>query len=113
MASLRILTLALIAAVAASSHCLAANAWRNGVQISSIQPLEDGNFYIYGPAGMDNACSAGKVMSLKSGFNGQTAAGVKAVATVALLAITLGKPVNVYYDNSSSNCYINELELPT
>jgi hypothetical protein len=67
-----------------------------------------GYFVLYFQSG--SSCSGG-FTTVTVGQNGVTTDGLHLLMSVALTAFTTGKTVEVAYDNGSSQCYVNRIQM--
>jgi len=75
-----------------------------------VYPLANGSFVVTLNTDPPN-CTANspKYLRVVAGENGVTADGVKAMLATALAALAAGKQLQVAFDDSTSNCYVNRL----
>ena len=79
--------------------------------IKSVYPFNDGSFAVGVPATLLNCGSSGSGVYLyvTPGQNAVTLDGAKSMLATLLTAFALGHTVQIAYDNSTSNCYVNRL----
>ncbi|MGH7867467.1 MAG: response regulator receiver protein, partial [Candidatus Dormibacteraceae bacterium] len=65
-----------------------------------------GYFVLYFQTG--SSCGGGAA-TVTVGENGVTTEGIHMLLSVALTAFTAGKPVQVAYDNGTSQCFVNRI----
>jgi hypothetical protein len=88
-----------------SSTAFSANNWQNNLTIQGIYNVPAGGFLLLLPPGTDTACGpSSNLFYVLPGLNGVTADGAKAALSIALTAFTLGKTINIFYDNTIGNC---------
>jgi|SRR5690349_9323176 len=78
-----------------------------------VYPLNDGNFVLSfqsAPAQCTSAANP-KYFHVIAGQNGVTAEGVKAMLAASLTALAAGKRMQVSFDDSTPNCYVNRLRI--
>jgi hypothetical protein len=103
----RINGLLMVLVLIACNSAFAANSWKNNVPIVGLYNVPTGGFLMFLPPGTDPACGpSSNLFYVLPGQNGVTADGAKAALAIALTAFTLGKTVNILYDNTISNCPI-------
>ena len=88
-----------------SAQTRAAEAWVSST-ITGIFPVGSGYFVLYFQAG--SSCGGGAT-TVTVGENGVTTDGAHMLLSVALTAFTAGKPVQVAYDNATSQCFVNRI----
>jgi hypothetical protein len=91
----------------------AAEQWAEGY-LMHVYPEADGSFILTfqgtQPGGCTNTANP-KYFEVKAGQYGVNADGVKAMLATALTAHVSGKWVQLAFDDSSSNCYVNRLRI--
>jgi len=96
----------------ASPHAVAAITFKGPVTISGIYGLPDGGFLLLLPGGTDAACgSSGNQFHVEPSQVGQSIDGVKSALAIALSAFSLGKTINIYYDNTISGCPVQQIGI--
>jgi hypothetical protein len=94
-------------ALISCNNVFAANSWKSNVTIVGLYNVPDGGFLMFLPPGTDTACGpSSNLFYVLPGQNGVTADGAKAALSIALTAFTLGKTVNIFYDDTLPNCPI-------
>jgi hypothetical protein len=86
----------------------AAEGWATDT-LRYVYPLSTGNFVIAlnsNPA-ICPAVGDPKYFYVVAGENGVTVDGVKAMLASALAAMAMGKQIQIAFDNSTTNCYVN------
>ena len=99
----------LLLLVSVSHSATAQSTWYSDT-IKWVYPLANGDFVL--TFHNDNpSCTSGdsKYHYASVGQNDLTKEGIKFLYSAALTAAASGKTVNVYFDASSSGCYINRL----
>lgn len=84
----------------------------SGTTVTGLTPERDGKFYIW-VAGT-STCSSGsspKRYYVTVGQNSITQDGAKNLYAIALAAISLNRPVTLYFDNGTTSCYITRILL--
>jgi hypothetical protein len=91
----------------------AAEQWAEGY-LMHVYPEADGSFIVTfqgtQPAACTNTANP-KYFEVRAGQFGVNADGVKAMLATALTAHAAGKWVQLAFDDSTSNCYINRLRI--
>jgi hypothetical protein len=116
MKKLRILATVTLAMTVSAAPLQAANVWFNGTAIKSIQPYgdsADGSFVLEFTSNAPTCTSSStdKDHYVRVGYSAVTLPTAKNLLAVAMFAMSLGKTVNVYFDDSTSNCYIGALHV--
>jgi hypothetical protein len=89
----------------ACSDAFAANSWKNNLTITGLYNVPNGGFLLFFAPGTDPVCGpSGDHFYVLPGENQVTADGAKSALAITLTAFTLGKTVNIYYDNTNSDC---------
>jgi len=95
----------------------ATNVWLYGAKIKQIYPYADPStdgafvlaFTVNAPS-----CTAGqtyKMHYVRVGYNDVTATTAKNILAIAMMAFSLDKPVDVIFDNATSECNIRAISL--
>lgn len=95
----------------ASTEAFSANVWKNSMEITSIMTLTDGGFIVQGPAGIAPECSGGNSFYVRANQNSQTSDGVKTALALSLTAYSVGKSVNLLFDNTNATCYVQIVQV--
>ena len=98
--------------VLGSAPALAAEQWATG-NVGYVYPQGSGNFVVTitnAPATCTNPANP-KYFHIYNGQNGVNADGVKAMLAVVLTAHASGKQIQIAFDDSTSNCYVNRLSM--
>ena len=100
----------LLATLGASTTAHAAEVWVASV-IKAVYPQANGSAVLTFQSDMPNCTSPAnpKYYVLMVGQNGVTAEGFKNILASALAAAAAGKQVQVAFDDSTSNCFVNRL----
>lgn len=93
----------------------AADVWQSSVLIKHVYPLSDGSFVLRLDSNSDHpSCTSiysPKYYMVKVGENGVTTEASNKLYSVALLAAASGKRVSFGFSDSSSDCFINRLQV--
>jgi hypothetical protein len=91
----------------------AAEQWAEGY-LMHVYPEADGNFIVTfqgtQPTGCANTANP-KYFEVRAGQYGVNADGVKAMLATALTAHASGKMIQLAFDDSTANCYVNRLRI--
>jgi hypothetical protein len=77
-----------------------------------VYPLSDGSFVLTFNTTDLTVCPGTVVPDyyhVITGQNGITVEGSKKIYSAAMLAFSLSKPVIVFFDNATTNCYVNRV----
>ena len=96
---------ALTVSIGLVSQASATEAWTTST-ITGVFPVGSGYFVLYFESG--TSCGGGAA-TVTVGQNGMTTEGAHMLLSVALTAFTTSKPVQVAYDNATSQCYVNRI----
>lgn len=106
-------TVLLLCFVVGMQSTYAAARWHTGVKIKMVYPLSGGDFVL--TFDQDNpSCtsdSSPDYYRVSVGQNGVTAEGADKMYAAALTAASSGKTVNINFDDATSGCYVNRLEV--
>ena len=87
----------------------AANVWHTS-RITRIYPTGGGNSFVLRFETPSPTCAnANSYFYARVGYNGLTVEGAKTLLAVAMLGMSLDKPVGVLFDNASNYCDVNTL----
>lgn len=93
-----------------STSAIAENIWFTS-NIKMIYPTSAGTVILTFKDNSTKCTNKNKYHHIKVGSNGVTQDGLNTMMSVALSAATLGKPLTIVFDEASSNCYINRMQL--
>jgi len=95
--------------LSALSPAQAATVWYQG-PVQFVYPLNDGSFIIGIPnVAVCTSSGSNSHLYVTPGANGVTLDGTKSMLATVLTAFSLGRTIEVAYDDSSSSCYVNRL----
>ncbi len=91
---------------------LAAPTWHTST-IRSVYPLSDGSVVLTFDSDSPNCSNASDpdYYYIRVGQNGMTSDGLKLLYAAALTAFTTGSRVSINYDDATTGCYINRLNI--
>ena len=72
-----------------------------------VYPLANGDFVLKFITAPETCTSASKYFYIKVGSNGMTKEGAGHIYSLALTAASTGKAIKVYFDETSTLCYVN------
>ena len=89
-----------------------ADAWHSS-KIKQLYPQADGNFILILETDSTQCSSASNPddYSVWVGQNGMTQEGSKKTFAAASIAFAMGKTINIVFDESTPNCFINPISL--
>ncbi|TQV86651.1 response regulator receiver protein [Aliikangiella coralliicola] len=93
-----------------SKTAFAAGVWHTS-KIKMIYPLADGSVILTFKSDSASCTNAGipKHYQLKVNSNGVTETALNNIYSIAMLAFSTGKNLTIYFDDSTSSCYINRM----
>lgn len=87
-----------------------AEIYTEAVNIGEIEVLGNGSFMLRSTHNLASGCyEGGRLFKVYVGSNPNEAA-VKNMLSVALMAYSLGKPVDIYH-NEDTNCFVKKLRI--
>ena len=92
------------------SQAMAAYAWKTNLPIEGIIPHPSGVLLML-TASDPNCGVSGNQFNAVINANGQTADGVKMILSVALVALTTGRTVDVVVDTSIAGCPVQQIRI--
>ena len=93
-----------------SANAFSANAWKSNLTLQGLYNIPGDGMLLFFPGGTDPVCGpSGNIFTLTPGVNGLTANSASIAYATALTAFSLGKTVNILYDNSISPCAVQIL----
>jgi hypothetical protein len=91
---------------------LPANVWINDMPLTSVIGLPSGAFILTGPENSAPACGAnGSQFYVQVNQNAQTAEGLRVAIATSLTALAAGNVLTLLYDNSSSSCFVQVVQI--
>lgn len=97
-----------LAAICGASH--AAESWHIST-IKSIYPQPNGAFVLTFDTDAADCANSSHYHYVWVSQNGMTDEGAKKMYAAAMMAMAMDKTVQVAFDNSSNNCYVNRLAV--
>ncbi|MEW5251045.1 response regulator receiver protein [Microbulbifer discodermiae] len=80
-------------------------------QVTRVYPFGNGTFVITLQESSPSCTRTDNYYHVKVGENGVTQEGLQLMFSAALAGLASGKNVSIFFDSSSSNCYINRLSI--
>ena len=108
-----VIAICVVALSLAAQSAIATERWHSST-IAKVYPLASGDFIIMLDVNAPN-CTATQTpyhyYHVEIGKNGMTADGLKLMYSAALAAAAQNLTIYIVYDDSTSNCYVNRLQV--